>query len=268
MIVQNYNALLSLSHLYHAADALLVMSNDELQTICAKMMNIKKASMEDLNRVLAQHLCQLMLPSTHTIEATQVDTSATRKSKWIFDLIDHLACHPTYKLLNMRCIPQVPDNSISFTSYKWSPLLKRLFQMHLTQNALEEGLNWNISVEQSPKEYINKCVGNLLIVRGSELADGVDLSLWKKSEIYAQWNPTPFAVWHNSANFAKHEKSALLVSNSQTIIKPLDKILGKAFHMYSANAYLHQYENHQLSKQDFEQSFVELEAVLESYKKL
>ena len=41
VIVQNYNALLTLSHLYHSADAIIVMENDELHKICSQLLGLK-----------------------------------------------------------------------------------------------------------------------------------------------------------------------------------------------------------------------------------
>ena len=41
VIVQNYNAVLTLSRLYQTADAIVVMENDELHKICAQLLAIK-----------------------------------------------------------------------------------------------------------------------------------------------------------------------------------------------------------------------------------
>ena len=61
--VQNYNAVLTLSHLYQTADAILTLDNDSLHQICSRLMNIKNVSFRceaclqsnvgsDLNRFL------------------------------------------------------------------------------------------------------------------------------------------------------------------------------------------------------------------------
>ena len=42
--VQNYNAVLTLSHLYQTADAILTLDNDSLHQICSRLMNIKNVS--------------------------------------------------------------------------------------------------------------------------------------------------------------------------------------------------------------------------------
>ena len=65
-----------------------------------------------------------------------------------------------------------------------------------------------------------------------------------------------------------YEKSAALLSNSQSIVEPLDFKLNRAFDMYSARAYLHQYEEHGVTQDSFDEKFVLLEQVLQNYKSL
>jgi hypothetical protein len=60
----------------------------------------------------------------------------------------------------------------------------------------------------------------------------------------------------------------LCCSNSQSIVTPLNKIIMKGFSMFQAKAYLHQYQKHSLTEEEFETSFIQLEHVLEMYKKL
>uniref|UniRef100_A0A8D2N6P7 Tubulin delta chain n=1 Tax=Zonotrichia albicollis TaxID=44394 RepID=A0A8D2N6P7_ZONAL len=56
VIVQNYNSVLTLSHLYHSSDALLVHENDVIHKICAQLLNIKQISFRDVNQVIAHQL--------------------------------------------------------------------------------------------------------------------------------------------------------------------------------------------------------------------
>ncbi|XP_024613416.1 tubulin delta chain isoform X2 [Neophocaena asiaeorientalis asiaeorientalis] len=63
VIVQNYNSILTLSHLYQSSDALLVHENDAVHKICAKLMNIKQISFRDINQVLAHQLGSVFQPT-------------------------------------------------------------------------------------------------------------------------------------------------------------------------------------------------------------
>ncbi|KAM5308779.1 tubulin delta chain isoform 2-T5 [Glossophaga mutica] len=63
VIVQNYNSILTLSHLYRSSDALLVHENDAVHKICAKLMNIKQISFNNINQVLAHQLGSVFQPT-------------------------------------------------------------------------------------------------------------------------------------------------------------------------------------------------------------
>nr|KAF6459572.1 tubulin delta 1 [Rousettus aegyptiacus] len=69
VIVQNYNSILTLSHLYRSSDALLVHENDAVHKICAKLMNIKQISFSDINQVLAHQLGNVFQP-TYSMEGS------------------------------------------------------------------------------------------------------------------------------------------------------------------------------------------------------
>ena len=68
VIVQNYNSVLTLSHLYQSSDALLVHENDVIHKICAQLMHIKQISFRDVNQVIAHQLGSVFQPA-HTAEA-------------------------------------------------------------------------------------------------------------------------------------------------------------------------------------------------------
>ncbi|XP_021104427.1 tubulin delta chain isoform X6 [Heterocephalus glaber] len=69
VIVQNYNSILTLSHLYRSSDALLIHENDTIHKICAKLMNIKQISFGDINQVLAHQLGSVFQP-TYSVEGS------------------------------------------------------------------------------------------------------------------------------------------------------------------------------------------------------
>lgn len=63
VIVQNYNSVLTLSHLYQSSDALLVHENDVIHKICAQLMHVKQISFRDVNQVLAHQLGSVFQPT-------------------------------------------------------------------------------------------------------------------------------------------------------------------------------------------------------------
>ena len=74
VIVQNYNAVLTLSHLYRSSDAVLVMENDQLHKICTQLLNIKKIGFRDINKVICHKLLGILLPAV-TEKSTEYVTS-------------------------------------------------------------------------------------------------------------------------------------------------------------------------------------------------
>ena len=59
------------------------------------------------------------------------------KSLTLFgDHVEHLCCHPGYRMLALRNVPQMPAASVGFTTFTWEGTLKRLRQMQVTGQQL------------------------------------------------------------------------------------------------------------------------------------
>ena len=78
----------------------------------------------------------------------------------------------------------------------------------------------------------------------------------------------PLMMYRSEVPFHGYPKSAALLSNSQTIVRPLDAVLARAHEMFSARAYLHQYSQHGILREDFVDAFVNMEQVLANYASL
>ena len=63
VILQNYNALLSIAHLSQATDAVMLQFNDVLHHICTKRLHLKRVGFSDMNRLIVHHLSSLLSPS-------------------------------------------------------------------------------------------------------------------------------------------------------------------------------------------------------------
>uniref|UniRef100_A0A3P8TUG1 Tubulin delta chain n=1 Tax=Amphiprion percula TaxID=161767 RepID=A0A3P8TUG1_AMPPE len=63
VIVQNYNSVLTLAHLYQLSDAILVHENDTAHRICSQLLNIKHISFSDVNKVIAHQLGSVLQPA-------------------------------------------------------------------------------------------------------------------------------------------------------------------------------------------------------------
>jgi tubulin delta len=63
VILQNYNALLTLSSLTQASDAVILMENEQLHRICRQRLRLASPTFDDLNSVLARTLASALLPT-------------------------------------------------------------------------------------------------------------------------------------------------------------------------------------------------------------
>jgi tubulin delta len=68
--------------------------------------------------------------------------------------------------------------------------------------------------------------------------------------------------------FDGYEKSAALVSNSQSPVKLLDHVVGKAWTMFGSRAYVNQYLRHGMEEENFLDCFASLEQIIANYKHL
>ncbi|XP_003469606.1 tubulin delta chain [Cavia porcellus] len=271
VIVQNYNSILTLSHLYRSSEALLVHENDTIHKICAKLMNIKQISFRDINQVLAHQLGSVFQP-TYSAEG-----SFHYRRNPLGDLMENLVPHPEFKMLGVRNIPQMSENSLAYSTFTWVGLLKHLRQMLISNAKMEEGIDWQVrpSLPRLPplnklslnrEQHFNTSLANLVILRGKDVQNA-NLEGFKDPALYTSWlRPADaLSVWKTSRAFNRYERSAALVSNSQFFVRPLDTIVGKAWNMFASKAYIHQYTKFGIEEEDFLDSFTLLEQVIASY---
>ncbi|KAA6374534.1 MAG: putative tubulin delta chain [Streblomastix strix] len=165
VVVQNYNGILSLSHLNEVSDVIIVSDNEEQQKICQQQLKIKQPSLFDLNKVIAESLASIMLPSYHMRSDNEWDnisdllsTTAFRDGKWkqslsqqqsisfslslpryeqgylqsgsstLQDFVMQMAPHPGYRLTTLKSYPLEAPNARSHTDELWKSILSGLNQ--------------------------------------------------------------------------------------------------------------------------------------------
>ncbi|KAE8624746.1 hypothetical protein XENTR_v10006037 [Xenopus tropicalis] len=272
VIVQNYNSILTLSHLYRSSDALLVHENDIIHKVCSQLMNIKQISFRDVNKVIAHQLGSIFQPVYTSEEALHYCRNP------LGELMECLVPHPEYKMLGLRNIPQMSEHSLAYSTFNWNGLLKHLRQMLIANAKMEEGINWHVRPPSQPtaektslrKELqFNTSVANLAILRGKDVQTA-SLEGFRDPPLYTPWlSPDDaFTLWKTPRAFNKYEKSATLVSNSQFLLKPLDNIVGKAWNMFASKAYVHQYTKFGIDEEEFLETFTTLEQIIASYTNL
>ncbi|XP_068601798.1 tubulin delta chain [Brachionichthys hirsutus] len=270
VIVQNYNSVLTLAHLYRLSDAILVHENDTVHRICSKLLNIKDISFGDVNGVIAHQLGGVLQP------ALAAGAGGAHSRDPLGDLVSALACHPEYKLLSVSTIPQMSSAALQYSAFSWPGLLKHLRQMLVCNSKMEEGIDWQVRPPSGSGRTgsltgpgFNTSLASLLVLRGRDVF-GAETGGFLDPALYASWLPSAdaFSSWKSPVPFNKHEKSATLVSNSQALFRPLDDMVGKAWNMFASRAYVHQYVKFGVSEEDFLDSFTSLEQIISSYGQL
>ena len=102
VIVQNYNAILTLSELTQLSDGVILFDNTRIHELCSKLLKIERPSFKDLNFAIASQLGSTLFPSKTS-------------SRGGLCGIPEQCPHPGYRLLTVRSIPQVPERSKAFT---------------------------------------------------------------------------------------------------------------------------------------------------------
>ncbi|OQR99149.1 tubulin/FtsZ family [Achlya hypogyna] len=258
VIVQNYNTLLTMACLSESSDGIFVLRNDVADKICQKLLTIPKPSLDQMNGVLANHIASVLLPA-------QTNDASPRCQLPL--ILQELCSHPGYKLMDVKVVPQLSSRSRAFSAHQWAGVLKHLHQMQIANSSLDEGVNWDISLDTSPRAVVNKSVGSLLYVRGPDTA-AVAADAFLDRRMYCPWASTPCQVLASTAPFNEYDKTAALLSNSQTMLDPIQTMVEKAHCMYASRAYLHQYAAHGVDTEFFESCFLRLDQLILNYQSL
>ena len=139
------------------------------------------------------------------------------------------------------------------------------------------GIDWEVRLPAVPHpdgatshsqlgQRFNKSVANLLILRGKDM-HVADASTFSSPNLYSDWIPSDSAcsVWCHSRPFNQYEKSATLLSNSQTLVAPLTSVAQKAWNMFASRAYVHQYLRYGITEDHFLDSFASVEQIIRNY---
>lgn len=142
-----------------------------------------------------------------------------------------------YKLLDIKTIPQMPQRSKQFSTHTWTGILKHLHQvrkasvayasrlvfiaygvmhccsclkMQVANSALEEGIDWSVSLSTERGRSWNTAVASLLFLRGKESALA-DVTSFNQPSMYCQWSQRPFSCYTSKRSFNSYDKTATLI---------------------------------------------------------
>ncbi|ETK74003.1 hypothetical protein, variant 3 [Phytophthora nicotianae CJ01A1] len=262
VIVQNYNAMLTMASLADVAHGIFMLQNDAANLICQKLLRIPHPSFDAMNGVLAAHLASSFLAVD--------DGSACRSGRTLDplrEICERLCQHPAYKLLDIKMVPLMPHRSKKFSTHSWTGIVKHLHQMQVANAASEEGIDWDISLTTDHGRTLNRSVGSMLILRGKNSIQADPLT-FSDPRMYAPWNSDPFRCYSSNSNFSAYDKTGTLISNSKAMLQTLAITMDKAYDMFSHGAYLHQYERFGVDRDFFQEAFLRIDQITQNYSSL
>jgi hypothetical protein len=81
-------------------------------------------------------------------------------------------------------------------------------------------------------------------------------------------SPSPLLVRSRAPSFGGHARAASLVANSQSMIRPVERVTARGWEMFRSRAYVHQYAKWGIEDDDFTMAFSQLEEVIHRYRGL
>ncbi|KAG5179468.1 hypothetical protein JKP88DRAFT_256262 [Tribonema minus] len=146
--------------------------------------------------------------------------------------------------------------------------------------AASENFNFNST------SNFNKSVSSLVTLHGHDAAPGpaaapvampgasestaagFTADMFGNADLYAAWCQAPAMVCTSALPLNGFERSASLLSNSQSVLRVFDAATPRAQQMFAARAFVHQYQQHGLETADFEAALMWAEQTRLNYRGL
>ncbi|KAM3178474.1 hypothetical protein ACTXT7_002494 [Hymenolepis weldensis] len=295
VVTQAYNAVLSLGHLLRSGGptGFLLHENDQLHRACAARHLPKhqrgaargahdQIPITELNRLMGHLLGGVLQPYSNSSSGA---FCRRRLSRLLFDL----SGPPDYRLYRLHCLPYHPDKEARrFATETWPQLQRHCQQLLLTGACVEDNMNWNISRQNLhgyQRQPLLACTG---VARGS--GEPGELSWSELTEDLLNPEVT-FQSWNGSRSmgvsnrvFNGHPRGLFIATSGGGLISdpsapsplntdvcaPLRLVRSRAWRLFSASAYLHQYAQYGMEdpKEAFLEAFAVVEQTIHSYLQL
>lgn len=163
VVVQHYNALLSMAKISASSHATILFENEVAQNLCKQMRGIERPTLDDINAVISSNIVPCLLPKYQR-------SPRRRCFSLLSDDVVHLCSHPGYRFLDVKNVPQTYAKSIEFTYDSWGSMLNTLMRMQVRGSASERGLG------SSGLDLSTACpsIGSILTLHGVDSAEAAE----------------------------------------------------------------------------------------------
>jgi tubulin delta len=284
------------------SDACWVFHNDDAELICKSCLQLKSPSFVDLNTVIALNMSSILLPSypceieeVHTRTKSQSALSSssgrgvqspsavdhelrtTSSTLWapLGDTIQSLCTHPGYRIITSKMIPVTAPEHLQFSTYTWGGMTKHLHMMARSNARSENHIRWYSSREA--EALGPSFISNAVFFRGPNFQEaGQEASRFFDPSSYVSWtrsslNDTtsplcPVKLNGSLRSCGLLDKCASVISNGSGVEDVLEDLLRKLALKFQARAYLHHYSRFDVSNEDMQLAFLEIDQVRRNYR--
>ena len=259
VILQNYNTVLTLSHVCTSADGVLVFYNDQLAQLAKTELGIERPEFTHMNGLITSVLASMLVP----VHPPGILATYSQFGTSIYEaVLADLCSMPSYNFLSTYSAPLLSQKSLEFSADIWPQLLTRIEKMALS-NAAGTKINWGVTAEKG-----NRMLGATCILRGLTVQEA-DTHRLSDPALYTSWAGPKYQEFRSDALLERYERRVTLVTNSQSISDPMDTLISKTHQMAQSRAYLHHFQKFGITDSDFtEFAFPVLEQVIYNYKHL
>eukprot|EP00968_Pinguiococcus_pyrenoidosus_P008174 scaffold576_cov260-Pinguiococcus_pyrenoidosus.AAC.38 len=245
VIVQNYNALLSLGHLQDVSDAMILLENQTASDILTAGLQVEKPTLQQLNGELARPLATVLNPGDGPEGSDGLHSAAA-----------FLCPNPATKWLSLWSVPQTKESSAMFTRNNWTGLLRRLSLMVQQRQPLE--------MRASPTAPVGNGVRAVQVALHGDAAGklaGKDFqAIAELPETAGAWR-----IVRSEAPTSNVDRTCAALSNCQYGVQVVERIVEKSERMLQSRAYLHQYEKYGVGSDTFAESYSRVQQVVARY---
>jgi len=148
VVVQHYNAVLSLAKIASSSDAILLFENEVAQYMCKQTRGIERPTLGDINELIASHLVPILLPSYRLSHSLDPPPHSIRCD--LAESIRHLCPHSGFKFIDVKTVPQTPKQSVEYTYDTWHSLINTISRMQVRGSYIDRSTSTSSMTVRTP----------------------------------------------------------------------------------------------------------------------
>mmetsp|Transcript_59532 Transcript_59532/g.94723 ORF Transcript_59532/g.94723 Transcript_59532/m.94723 type:complete len:711 (-) Transcript_59532:245-2377(-) len=234
IVVEPYNALLSISHLMETSDETFVIDNQSLIQISDKVLKQKSPSFEQLNWVISL----IMSGVTASLRFSGLLNGDLRK------MATNLIPFPRLHFFSCSYAPLFELNKGQYTKWSWRALTEDIWRDD----------HFLADIHQLDGKYLSCCVnyrGEADEMSSYDIDHTVQQLQQRDSDHFVSWIPHNVKTSMISVPSVHSDKCAALITNTTSIKSVFMRISAQFALLFKRRAFLHWYTNEGMDEMEF-----------------